>query len=239
MSAKTRWIVLAFAGGLVVGGGTYFAVNRAAATSGIRSAGASLPARSGLPAASRPLAVRCDESALTSCLEKLPATELLEMGTWANEQNPTIQQFVAQMFGGSSAHQQEVVKNLQGEGLEAVSHEVYQSAAGDGPGGDIIVMRFALPQQASYFVSYLQSDWAASATGTPSPTASVSGLPGNVFPGDKLDDDDYVHAKYAVAVGDLVAQVMYASYETFNKSDFAVTAGGEYLTLESANAPAS
>jgi hypothetical protein len=228
MSSKTRWIALAIAAGLIVGAGAYFAVDHA---------GASLPAASGLPAASRRLTVRCDESVLTSCLEKLPSTELPVMGTWPDEQSPTIPQFVAQMFGGTPAQQQQTAKNLQGEGLEAVSHEVYQSTAGDGPAGDIIVMRFASPQQASYFVSVVRSNWASSTTGAPPPSTSVSGLPGSVYLSDKLNDEGYETAKYGAAAGNLVMQVMYGSYETFNKSDFAVSAGGEYLTLESAHTP--
>lgn len=230
MSQRLRWIAPGAAGALVIAGGVYFAGSHTATASA---------APSGLPAGAKSLAVRCYESLLSSCLETLPPYELGELGEWADETSPTVQQFVAGFYGGSATDQQQAVQNLEAAGFEAAAHESFQSEAGYAPFGDILVVRFDQPQEASAYAAKLESDWSGSSKTTPSPSVSVPGLPGHVVPGKTLDALSYVRASYATAVGDMVMVIIYNSYKTFDEKDFAVTAGAEYLSLKSAPAPAS
>lgn len=187
-------------------------------------------------AAAESIAVHCNGSVLDSCLEKTPAGETDSAEGWAGNQTTPAILLVDYYY--ASAYWAPKTAEYEQAGIQAAAREVYRSQKSGGPWASVVLARFANAQGAATEAVGIDLD-GFDVTDWPGKRISVPGLPGYAYPGGKVDSGGYLRTDYAVAVGNLLMIFEFFSQRSFDQTDFAVWARGQYLSLKSATIPAT
>ena len=189
-------------------------------------------------AAAVKLAADCTEANLPGCLEKEPSGAEAAQLSWGGSGAVSVQQYVDAYYDDSSVSESIETQDLQTAGVRQIVHEQWEIAGHGQPAADVIVMSFASAQGAQSR-ALAGAGAALSAEGSDGLQVAIPGLPGYVYPHRVPDASGFVNAEYFTAVGNLLMVVHFGSLSSFDRSDFAAWALGEYLTLRTARIPAA
>jgi hypothetical protein len=189
-------------------------------------------------AAAVKLEAKCAEANLLSCLENEPSAASpspIPLGAYGPV---TVQDYAEAYYDSAPGDVTAATRNLQDAGVQAIVHEKWTTPGRDRAQADVIVMRFASAQGAR--ARALAGDGSSlSAQGSDGLGVAIPGLPGHVYPQRTPNGEGLVNAAYFEAVGNLLMIVQFASAGSFDQTDFASWALGEYLTLRTARIPAA